>query len=406
MLLSILCVLLVCVFSAEASDWPQWRGPARDGQTSAVIPEKWPEQLALRWRVPVGSGHASPIVVGEKVYIHARSGEDEVALCLSLASGDTLWHSRYPAPYKMNNNAANHGPGPKSTPVVHGEHLYTLGISGILSAFDRDRGQLVWQRAFEDEFKPSAPLFGTATSPIIVDSLLVAHVGGHDRGALRAFDLATGETRWSVEGDGPAYTSPIVAEIDGTRQLITQSQGFNIALDPATGEVLWREPYATIYHQNVPTPVHYGDVVIFSGLDEGISAVRPYREKGQWKTAEVWHNTDASLYMSSAVRHGALLFGFSHKRKGQLFCLDLESGKTLWSGPGRMGDNALLVLAGDQLLALFADGSLRVVRASGDAYGEIAHYPLAESPTWAHPALIDNHVLIKDIEYLSLWSLR
>ena len=406
LLKSAIFALFVLVGTASAGDWPQWRGPQRDGHAAIALPESWPELLQLQWKVPVGHGHASPVVLGDSAYVHARHGEQEVALCLDLKSGKILWQTNYAAPYEMNPAAYGHGKGPKSTPLVHGQHLYTLGISGILSAFDRHSGALVWQHNFSAEFKPTAPLYGTATSPIAVDDKLIAYVGGHDQGALRAFDLKTGQRRWSWDGDGPGYTSPIVAEIQRVRQIVTQSQRFNLGLDPQTGALLWKEPYLTAYDQNIPTPVLYGDMLIFSGIDRGISAVRVYQDGDSWLTKPVWHNADLSLYMSSAVRRGRLLFGLSHKRKGQLFCLDLESGKTLWTGPGRRGDNALLALSGDQLFALATDGALSVVRASGETFTPLAHYALADSPTWAHPALVDGHILIKDAEHLSLWSLK
>jgi outer membrane protein assembly factor BamB len=369
------------------------------------MPQTWPDELQLKWKVPVGLGHASPIVVGDSVYVHARIGEDEAALCISIKNGKILWQTAYAAPYKINKNADGHGKGPKSTPLAYGHRLYTFGISGILSAFDRHSGKLLWQHDFSGEFNPSAPLFGTATSPIVVDEQLIVYVGGHERGALRAFDLTTGEMRWSWDGDGPGYTSPIVAEVAGVRQLITQSQGFNLGFDAQTGALLWQDPYVAIHFQNIVTPVSYDDILIFSGIDEGISAVRVNKDTEGWSTETVWHNTDVSMYMNSPVRRNKLLFGFSHKRKGQLFCLDLENGKTRWTGPGRMGDNALLVLSGDYLLALTTDGALNVVRATGEGFEPLAHYALADSQTWAHPALVDGFILIKEVEYLSLWSL-
>src|SRR6185436_13788710 len=127
--------------TAYAADWPQWRGPNRDGSGAVFVePAKWPEQLTERWKVSVGLGHASPVLVGDRLYVFARLRENETVSALDAASGKVLWRSEYPAPYQMNPAASGHGPGPKSTPVVAGGRVFTLGISGILSAFDAGTG--------------------------------------------------------------------------------------------------------------------------------------------------------------------------------------------------------------------------------------------------------------------------
>lgn len=185
-----------------AQEWPQWRGPNRDGVVASfTAPKVWPEKLKTIWKVQAGIGHSSPVVVGRRVYLHSRQEENEVVSCFDLDTGKQLWRDSYPTPYMMNPAAVTHGKGPKSTPVVYNNKLYTLGISGILSCYDDTTGKLRWRREFSNTTKGTSPLFGTAMSPIVDRGLLIAHVGGHDSGALTAFDANTGELRWSWTGD-------------------------------------------------------------------------------------------------------------------------------------------------------------------------------------------------------------
>src|SRR5262245_25314257 len=206
----------------ESTRWNQWRGPSRDGRIlNFRPPSRWPEMLTKAWSAEVGIGYASPVVVGDGVYIFSRQGEEEVVRRLQLETGKEVWKEHYPAPYVLNPAAAPHGLGPKSTPLCDGSRVYTLGISGILSGLDAATGKSLWRHDFKGEFPQSAPLYGAATSPLLDGGLLIVHVGGHDRGALTAFDPRTGDVRWRWTGDGPAYSSPIAVTLDGVRQIVT-----------------------------------------------------------------------------------------------------------------------------------------------------------------------------------------
>ena len=402
-----------CIAIALASqvgftqDWAQWRGPNRDGVVASfTAPKAWPDKLKTIWKVSVGIGHSSPVVVGRRVYLHSRQDETEVASCFDLETGKQLWRDSYPTPYAMNPAAVSHGKGPKSTPVVDDNRLYTLGISGILSCYDAATGKLRWRREFSKTSKVTSPLYGTAMSPIVDRGLLIAHVGGDDSGALTAFDADTGELRWSWSGDGPGYASPITAEFGGVRQIVTQTQKYIVGVNVANGQLLWQIPFETEYVQNIVTPVLYKQTLIFSGLDKGTIAIRILKRGAKWETEQVWHNPDVSMYMSSPVVSGDYLFGLSHKRKGQFFCLDVRTGQTLWTSNGREGDNAAMVVAG-QLLFLLTDAAELLVARGGPKQLEVLKkYTVAESPTWAHPVLVGNRILIKDASTLALLSLE
>jgi outer membrane protein assembly factor BamB len=394
--------------AADSAEWPQWRGPNRDGVAVGVAaPAAWPKELKERWRVTVGVGHSSPVVAGGRVYQFARQGEDEVLIALDAATGKELWKTQgAAAPYEMNPAARGHGKGPKSTPVVAGGRVYTLGISGVLSAHDARTGRLVWRKEFSKQYPNTSPLYGTAMSPVVEDGLLIAHVGGHDKGALTAFDAATGEVKWSFEPDGPAYSSPVVARFGGERQVVTFTQKEFVSVKAATGELLWKLPARTMYDTNSNTAVVYKDTLIFSPEGKGIVAVRPAKDGAKWTAREVWANPDNELYMNTPVLDGNVLVGLSARRKGQFFALDAATGKTIWQSEGRAGENAALVGLGGTLLALTNDAVLYVLPARAKSYAPAAQYTVANSQTWAHPVFLGDRVLVKDETTLAALSLK
>jgi len=394
--------------AAAAAEWPQWRGPNRDGVAAGVsAPAAWPKELKQQWKVTVGTGHSSPVVSEGRVYQFARQGDDEVLIALDAATGRELWKTPGLAvPYEMNPAARGHGKGPKSTPVVAGGRVYTLGIAGTLSAHDAKTGKLVWRKEFSKQYPQTSPLYGTAMSPVVEGGLLIAHVGGHDKGALTAFNAATGEVKWSFEPDGPAYSSPVVARFGGERQVVTFTQKEFVSVRAATGELLWKLPAKTMYDTNSNTPVVHGDTIIFSPEGKGIVAVRPVRQGANWVAQEVWANADNELYMNTPVVHGGLLFGLSARRKGQFFAIDAATGKTVWQSEGRAGENAALLNVGGTLLALTNDAGLLVLPADAKAFAPAARYTVATSPTWAHPVFLGDRILVKDETTLASLSLK
>lgn len=394
------------VLSLCAADWPQWRGPNRDGASTAAPPPAWPEQLQRKWKITVGEGHASPVYAGGRLFVFAREAEDEIARAIDPADGKVVWEQRYTAPYKMAAPATEHGKGPKSTPVYSAGKLCTFGISGVLSCLDAGSGTVAWRKDFKTQYKQTSPTFGTAMSPVVDAGVLFAHTGGEGKGAVAAFDLNSGAEKWNWTGDGPAYASPLVLEAAGVRQVVTQSQRSVIGLAASTGELLWKIPFETSYEQNSITPVAYRDLLIISGLDKGVIAVRIGKTTKGLEPETVWQNAQAPMYMSTAVLAGDALYGFTHKNKGQFFCLDAKTGQTLWLGPARQGENAAILRQGDALLMLKNDGDLVVARANPKAFEMIRKYTVADSPTWAHLAPVDDGIVIKDKTSLSLWTWR
>ena len=402
-------VLLFAALSAgvgaqkPSGDWNQWRGGSRTGVSSFAAPATWPEKPTRVWKLQAGIGHSSPVVAGNRVFLLSRVGEQEAISALDAASGTQLWRDVYDAPYTMSPAATSHGKGPKATPVVDRGRVYALGISGILSAVDASTGKVAWRHDFRKDFPKTSPEFGAAMSPIVDGEMVIAHIGGDKNGALAAFDRTTGAQKWAWKGDGPAYASPIIATLGGVRQLITQSQGHVVAVSPADGKLLWQIPFATEYEQNIITPVVIGDLLISAGLNKPTTAVRVVQESGAWKPQPVWQNADIPMYMSSPIAADGVLYGLTHRNRGQFFAVDLKTGKPLWTSPPRQGENAALTAAGTVVIATTTEGTLTVFRQSRTGFESVRTYTVADSPIWAHPAFAAGGILIKDAETLSLW---
>jgi hypothetical protein len=384
-------------------DWPQFRGPNRDGVVASFTePKAWPDQLTQRWKVEVGEGHATPVLVGGRIYMFTRQGANEVMQALDAATGKTIWQTRYAAPVTVNPAAKAHGPGPKATPTFANGRLYTLGMGGIVSAFDAASGTQLWQKPADK----TQPLYGTSASPLVDRGLVIVNVGGHNQGALTAFDASTGDVKWSWTGDGPSYASPLAADVDGVHQIITLSQDNIIGVSAADGRLLWRRPFKTEYTQNIINPIVVGNTVIVAGYQNPTAAFRLIKKGEQWTTENAWENPGVSLYMSNGVLIGDTLFGLSHRNSGQYVLIDVKSGKTLWTGMPRQAENAAILRAGNIVFSLEDDAELVVGRVNAAAFQELKRYTVANGATWAQPVVSGNRIFIKDVSTLAMWTMN
>jgi len=386
------------------TDWPQWRGPNRDGSApSFTVPKAWPDSLTQRWKVEVGLGYASPVLVGNRVYMFTRQNDDEFVTALDAATGKQVWQSHYAAPYTLVRAALPHGMGPKSTPAYAEGRLFTLGISGILSAFDTTSGKLLWQKAAPAE----GPMFSTSQSPIVDRGLLIVHVGGNKEGGLTAFDPATGNQRWRWNGDGPGYGSPIVAVIGGTRQVITPTFHNLVGVSAETGELLWKRPLVGRSDVNAISPIQNGDLIICSAAAQGIFAIKVTKQGETWTAEDAWKNDDAFLQLSNAAVVGGALFGLSSVGSGTYVVLDTKTGKMIFNGQPRAAGNAAFQKAGNTLIVLENDGELLVVDGtSTSGFDPIKKYKVSDKETWSAPALSGNRVFVKDESTLTLWTVN
>ena len=387
----------------RSADYTQWRGPNRDGGVASFTPPaSWPEKLTQKWKVEAGLGYATPLVVGNRIYLFSRVGRQR---------GDERARSRerqgasgapgYPAAFEMHPAATRHGLGPKSTPVFADGKLFAIGMTGIVTAFDAATGKQLWQ-------KPGSmplPMFNSHSfSPIVDRGLVIFHTGGHMAGALTAFDVNTGAQKWSWAGDGPGYGSPVIAELGGTRQLVTITQGKLVSLDPAAGTLLWERPYVSANFTNAVTPVVYGQTIIVSGNGGPTVAYTVAKAEQPVGHQAAWENADIPYRLSNSVLIGDTLFGLTSRNMGQYFSVDAKTGKTLWSSEPRQAGNAAIVKAGNLAFSLEEDGELVVFRSAPAGFEMVKKYTVAESETWTQPTLSGNRIFVKDVSNLTLWT--
>jgi outer membrane protein assembly factor BamB len=384
-----------------SADWPQWRGPNRDGVVHGVTaPEKWPRVLKRQWKVTVGEGAASPVVVAGKVYVFTRQKDNEVVRCLDLGSGKTVWQSEpYPAPYRP-------GPGdgftigPRSTPVVADNRVFTLGISGVLSCLDARTGKQLWLK----DCQPYPPYSGA--SPLVANGLCIVHYGDGKKGGLTALDTQTGDVKWCyTDGSSPMSASPILVSLAGERQVVTCTSWNFLGVSLATGKKLWGLQASFGLGTRCVTPLVYRDLLVVADYMEPLRAVRLEKGKTGLMAKVVWKANGMPLYMSTPVHASDLLFGMSPRKRGCFFCLEAKSGKTLWESDSKqVVGNAAILNAGSVVLFLTSSGQLVVVKPTGKAYEPIARYRVSDTQTWAHPVFLGDRLLIKD--HTTLTSFR
>lgn len=391
-------VVLVGASCGFAQDWPQWRGCDRDGKVAGfTAPQNWPQALAQKWKIAVGSGDATPALVGDRLYVFTRQDDDETVLCLNAADGQEIWKSQYAA--QPVTGAAGRHPGPRSSPAVAEGKVVTLGVGGVLSCWNAADGKLVWRN---DEFK-AVPMFFTAMSPIIVDGMCIAQLGGRGEGAIVAFDLATGNQKWRWSEEGPEYASPAILTVDGTKQIVTLTEKSVVGVGVKDGKLLWRLPFVPQQRAyNAATPIVDGQTVIYTGAGRGTKAVKIEKQGDGFVARELWSNPELAPQYNTPVLQDGLLFGLSNR--GLFFCINAQSGQTAWvdETPRDRGGFGPLVNAGSVLLALPSSGELIAFKPSDKKYEELARIKVADGSTYAFPVIAGNRVYVKDQDSLAL----
>ena len=398
-------LLIACSAAAVEAQWPQWRGPNRDGVVAAAsVPAAWPAKPTVKWKQSVGEGYSSPVVANGRVYVHSRKDPEEIVTAFDLTTGKPVWTARYQSAVNKNKYAAAMSKGPFSTPLVAGGRLFTLGTTAVLTAFDAATGAVKWRKDWSKEIDMSKLFTGTSMSPLIDGGLLIVHIGDDGGGAFRALDPATGAEKWSLPGHGPGYASPIVATLAGTRQLITMTDKAVVGVDTATGKQLWAIPFPDEWNENIVTPVVAGDILVVSGIRKGTLGYRIEKKGTAFAATQVWQNMEVPMYMSSPVVDRGYVYGFSSKRKGQLFCLDARTGTLKWSTEGRAGMNAAIQSAGADLVVLTTEADLLVVKRTPEKFEELRRYKVADGQTWAQPVLVPNGIVIRDADSVAFWG--
>jgi outer membrane protein assembly factor BamB len=389
---------LLGVSSAIAQDWPQWRGANRDGAASGfVAPQTWPKTLNLKWKVKVGTGDATPALVGGKLYTFTRQEGDEVTICLDAASGKEIWKDTLGVS-PISGPAARH-PGPRSSPAVADGKVVTIGITGILSCLDANTGKVMWRN---QNFK-GTPKFYTASSPLILDDVCIAQLGGAGDGGIVAVNLSNGTIRWNWMGEGPGYSSPVLMDAADIRQIVALTEKSVVGIDPADGKLLWQLPFAPQgMAYNAATPIVAGQTVYITGQGRGTKAIKLERKGGAVTATELWSNAEVSVQFCSPVLKDGMLYAISDK--GILSCLNAETGQTVWTDPTKRGGYGAMIDAGSVVMALPEKTDLVAFKPGEKQYSEVASLKVAESPTYASPVLSGKGIYIKDLEALTLWT--
>jgi hypothetical protein len=391
-------IVIGCAQAGAGQEWNQWRGPSRDGLVPvASAPASWPGSLKRVWRVEIGEGYSSPVVSHGKVFVHGRRDPDEVVVALSLESGKVIWEHKYQAEFKKNQYAVKMAKGPNATPLVVGNRLFTLGVTGILNAWDLATGRQLWSKDFAGTIDTSKLFCGTAASPLAVAGRVVVQTGSDVHGGrIAALEPATGKVVWEWKGSGPGYASPIVIDVAGTKQIVALTNSSIVGIDANGGQELWSVSFPDEWHENIVTPLWTGTQLVVSGTRQGTHAFAITNTGGKWRAAETWINKDVAMYMSSPVNGDGLIYGFSAKKKGQFVALNAHTGAVLWTTEGRAGDQAAVLLTPRHLVYLMNSAELIVAKRGGDSFTVEKRYQVADSETWAMPVILGTDLIVRD----------
>ena len=400
----IVLLLLTSASAASAQEWTQWRGPGRDGFVSAKdAPATWPEKLNRAWRVEIGEGYSSPVVSAGRAFVHSRRDPEEVVTAITLADGKVIWEQKYQASFNKNQYAVEMAKGPHATPLVIGNRLFTLGVTGVLNAWDTASGRKLWTRDFSPSVDTSKLFYGTAASPLAADGRLVVEVGSDIHGGkVLGLDTATGATQWEWTGTGPGYASPLAIETGKQSQIVALTQEAIVGLDSKSGKELWSVPFPDEWHENISTPLWTGTHLIVSGTRQGTHAFTLAEQNGKWQATEVWKNPDIAMYMSSPVTAGGVVYAHSSKKKGQFVAFDEKTGAIRWATEGREGEHASLLLTPRHVVFLTNGADLIVTKREAPAFTVERRYEVAESSTFATPVLLGSNILVRDATGLML----
>ena len=385
---------------ASTAEWPGFRGPNRDSIIHGVrIGTDWAAAPpAEMWRTPIGPGWSSFAVSGNLLYTQEQRGEEELVSCYTVSTGKPVWKHRDLVRFYE----SNAGAGPRGTPTIAGDRVYAIGATGIVNALDARTGAKIWSRNAATDAGKEIPDWGIASSPLVVDDLVILGVAGR----LIAYEAATGSQRWIGPAGGTGYSSPHLATIDGVRQALLMRGSRTIGVAPADGTLLWEHaagPPATSIVQ--PALMPEGDVLVAGGDSMGGTGMRRLaltRGTDGWKVEERWHSRGLKPYFNDFVVHKGHAYGFDGSI---LSSIDLADGVRKWKG-GRYGAGQMLLLADqDVLLITSEEGELALVSATPDKFTELARVPALNGKTWNHPVLVRNILLVRNGEEMVAFKL-
>ena len=414
---------LVCQGFVQADDWPQWRGPQRDSvwRETGLMKSFPSPQLKIRWRVPVAPGYSGPTVAAGKVFLTDRVDEPEQierVHCFDEMTGRKVWSFQYSCEYSIGYKA-----GPRAAVTIDSGRAYALGAMGHLHCFVADSGKLLWKKDLDKLFSIEMPIWGIAGAPLVVDDLLIVQAGGKDA-CVVAFDAATGKKRWSALSDRASYSSLVLVEQAGKNVIVAWTGDSVSGLDPGTGKVHWRYPFAPSRMPiGVATPIISGDQLFVTSFYDGSLMLRLPTDR--LTVEKVWQRKGASELKTAALHSiistplflGKHIYGVDSY--GELRCLEAASGERVWEDltatPKARWSTIHFVRNQDRVWMFNERGELIIARLSAKGFQEISRARLLE-PTeeqlrrrngvcWAHPAFANRHVYARNDRELVCASL-
>ena len=408
---AILIVLLSTALAANAAgDWPQWRGPARDGHAATSSLSSLPKELKSVWKIAVGGGHSSPIVVGNKVIYLDENGTREVAHALDAATGKELWQVDYAARFQD-----EWGAGPRATPFVDGDRLYVQSCNGEFRCLSLADGKTIWQSNFEKDFgvkflgnkanEGTATRRGNNGSGVIEGRRVIVPVGGTQGASLVCFDKLSGEVVWKSGNDEAAYASFMIGTLAGVKQVVAFTAEALLGADLETGKILWRVPLKTNAKRHAASPVIFGDNVTVNSHTFGLVCYQISKDTGGLKATERWANRDLKINLATPVLADGALYCQGADR--DYVCVDAKTGALRWTQSGfGLGkkDYASTIAVGQNLLVLTEDGTLLLLATNTEKYTELGRVQVCGN-TWSYPAFADGRLYVRDGRSLQCFDL-
>jgi outer membrane protein assembly factor BamB len=383
--------------SAKAEDWPCWRGPRQDGiSLETGLSMHWPKEGPRRlWKVELSGGFSSVAVAEGKLFTQTKEKNQEIVLCLEAASGKELWRFSYDCDYGAHRSFTGGGmpksrTGPRATPTVDGDRIYSVGATGILLCLDAKTGKKVWQQDLLKIADRSCPSHGYCGCPLVMGDRVYVQPGGPKEKSIVALDKKDGSVVWAALDDPPGEGTPVWAEMDGIAGIIFFTGKGAVCVAPKDGKLLWRYPWTTRYDLNIATPIWAdGKVFISSNYGTGCALFRP---KAQGEPETLWKSPSMQNHFSTSVLYQGNLFGFSERR---LRCVDFQTGNIRWDKTG-LGRGSVVV-ADAHLILLGDDGQLVLANADPANYQEICRCQVFEpgTLTWIVPVLSDGRLFVR-----------
>lgn len=385
-------------WNPQPGDWTAFRGGQCEGVVEGVPLLNWKDSTPkAEWTKRVGPAWSSLLVVDGFLVTLEQRGESEAVVCYKDDGGDPVWIHEMPGRFEEPLS----GIGPRSTPTFDDGKVYVFGAKGQLTCLHAKDGRQVWTRNAIEDADATVPMWGSASSPLIVDDLVVAFAGGGPKSVM-AYRAATGEPVWSSPGGKDSYSTPQLMTIDGLRQIVTHdNQGLH-ALNPLDGSVLWEDLHPSESFQPMLQPHAVGANDLVVQVESGVARLSVTRKDGQWSIERKWESNRLKPSFNDFFVHKGHIYGLDD---GILCCLDLETGKRLWK-KGRYGFGQMLLLPEhDQLLVLSEKGELVAVAASPKGHEEMGTFPAVKGKTWNHPVISHGRLYVRNGEEMACFKL-